>query len=240
MKKLTVLMLIMTLSLSASACGKKTDSASVENEVEASDVLTTEENNESSESDEAENMEETEEAEPEETEPEEAATESDTSAATYPSDDLFAFEVSVDGELISVPCKVSDLETLGYSFGDKSENVLETNYTTGGLIKNSNGNSVSVGIFNDSGSEKTFAECDVDDIYFYQRSSEGQSIVFAKGITFGATQEDIVSAFGEPSRISDVGDLITLDYYKDGTDKFNSVSFNVYKGALNEVDLLTR
>lgn len=167
----------------------------------------------------------------------ELSTEADTEAERQPSEDLFDFEVSVDGKLISVPCMAVDLEALDYSFGNKSGNILENGYTTSGLMKRSDGNYLSVGIVNTSGSEKTFAECEIDDIYFFKKSSNGQSFVFAKGITFGCSENDIAAAFGEPSEKSESGDLITLSYYKAKNDRNNRVVFNIWKGELNEVDI---
>lgn len=161
----------------------------------------------------------------------------DVEAERQPSEDLFEFEVSVDGKIISVPCMAADLEVLGYSFGDKSGNILENGYTTGGLLKRDDGNYLSVGIINTSGSEKTFAECELDDIYFFKKSSNGQSFVFAKGITFGCSEKDITAAFGEPSKKSESGDLISLCYYKAENDRNNRVVFNIWKGELNEVDI---
>ena len=230
-KRALILLFALVLVLSLAACGSKDNANTPGSETSAPSTTQPKESDSPTESNVSE--------QPKETQEQPSKTEAGNAMSGQPSDDLFAFQASVDGNLISAPCAVKDLEALGYSFGDKSGNTLENNYTTSGLMKNADGNYVSVEIYNTSGSAKTFAECEIDDIYFKKNNLEGQTLVFAKGITFGASEDDIIKAFGEPSNRSDIDDSITLSYYIDGKDIKNAVKFYLWKGELNEVDLCT-
>ena len=232
MKKRSLIVLFaLVIVISLAACGNKDNANTTGSETSAPSTTQTQESDSSTESNVSE--------QPKETHEPSSETESGNATSGQPSDDLFDFQASIDGNLICVPCAVKDLEELGYSFGDKSSNILENNYFTSGLMKNEAGNYVSVGIINTSGSEKTFAECEIEDIYFKQNNLDGQTVVFAKGITFGASEDDIIKAFGEPSNRSDTSGMITLSYYIDGKDIKNAVTFSIWKGKLNEVDLCT-
>ena len=230
-KRALILLFALVMVLSLTACGSKDNANTPGSETSAQSTTQPTESDSPTENNVSE--------QPKETQEQPSETEAGNVTSGQPSDDLFAFQASVDGNLISAPCAVKDLEALGYSFGDKSGNSLENNYTTSGLMKNADGNYVSVEIYNTSGSAKTFAECEIDDIYFKKNNLEGQTLVFAKGITFGASEDDIIKAFGEPSKRSDIDDSITLSYYIDGKDIKNAVKFYLWKGELNEVDLCT-
>lgn len=152
--------------------------------------------------------------------------------------ELYDFQMSLNGNLITVPCKTSDLTALGFEFvNGRASDILEDNYTTSATLENSSGNLLFLGIHNDSGSEKTFAECDVDSITFKVDKLEGLSAVFAKGITFGATKADIIAAYGRPTDIYDNENYSSLDYEVSDMAFSDKATFTLWEDALIGVDL---
>ena len=242
MKRILVMALVSVMALSLTACAGKNDSESSDSKKGESNASRQERENQSG--DESDNNEENQKSnqnipknENEENKESENST-GDTSekesskvsilgsnteqselkseTTVMPSDDLFAYQVSIDGTLISVPCSVSELEAIGYSLGESATEIIENNYYAIGYIENSAGNQVSVTIVNNSGSAKTYAECEIERLSLSEYDVEGQTIVFAKGITLGCTEEDIIEAFGKECERekSDSGEWVVLNYFE--------------------------
>ena len=182
-------------------------------------------------------------AAPETTVPETTAAPETTAPAagnTALSDDPFSFQISVDGNIVQLPCTAADLMKLCYSFGDKAENMLETGYTTSALMRLENGNYISASIYNTSGEEKTFADCSIDDLYFNERNCKEQEILFVNGITFGAHPDEIKAIYGEEAdSVYDQDGFLYLTY-EAGDDFANKIQFMFRDNALYEVDVCTR
>ena len=181
-------------------------------------------------------------AAPETTVPETTAAETTAAPAGNAalSTDPFSFQISVDGNIVQLPCTAADLMHLGYSFGDKAENMLETGYTTSALMRLENGNYVSASIYNDSGEEKTFANCSIDDLYFNERNCKEQEILFVNGITFGAHPDVIKAIYGEEAdSVYDQDGYLYLTYETE-EDFANKIQFMFKDNALYEVDVCTR
>lgn len=155
------------------------------------------------------------------------------------SDDLMSLQISIDGVVVALPCEASQLMELGYSLGDKADNILENKYTTGSLMKMENGNYISVSIYNVAGEAKTFKECMVDDLYIKESNSKGQEVILPGGITFGASKEDIIAQYGEPTKENENGNFVYLTYER-GDDFANNVKIVLKNNALFEINVLTR
>ena len=168
-----------------------------------------------------------------------AAVEEEGSTAAL-SEDPYSFQISFDGTVIQLPCPASDLMAIGYSFEDKADNILESGYTTSGLMKMENGNYISVGLYNITGEEKPFSECMIDDIYIHDTNCEGQSIIISNGITFGATPEQVKGIYGEEAdNVFDESPSLYLTYERED-DYANFVKFMFKDNILYEIQLCTR
>lgn len=125
------------------------------------------------------------------------------------SDDLYSFQVSIDGTVVQVPTWVSDFETLGFTceedlsqklYPDEEKFVswYKDDYDVYTVIKNPGINTAS------------YADCVIEEISVYEE--EGIKVKFPGGIQLGeATVEDVVEAHGAPSDAED--DEISYDMY---------------------------
>lgn len=146
--------------------------------------------------------------------------------------DPFSFQVSFDGSAVQFPCAASDLMALGYSFGDKADNILENGYfTSASMVLNDN--RIFVGILNISGEDKKFSECTIKSVSVYANYSEGQTIYISNGITFGMTPEDIMAIYGnEPDYKYESDSYLSLKYE---VDYANYIEFTFNDESLNEI-----
>ena len=132
------------------------------------------------------------------------------------SDDWKDLEFALDGEVFSLPFAYSDLESLGYSFDiedytDDEDFSLEPNeYTMSGVDLHSkeygddyNSFALRVRFVNLSEEPQKLKDCDICSIEidrtFGDKLCENYaSLDIAGGLTWGATEEDVFSVFGEP------------------------------------------
>lgn len=119
------------------------------------------------------------------------------------SDDLFDFQVSVNGNIISLPCTVNDL----YEAGCELDTTYMTKIYAGkkaSIWFNNGGVNLSVRMYNFTENDYNLREDEIpDDVIITQMLvSEGTDedvVEFAKGIQLNvSTEEDIIAAYGEP------------------------------------------
>ncbi len=156
------------------------------------------------------------------------------------SDDIYSFQLLLDGELYEFPLSYADFIARGWTYdGDETEQLEAQSYMsvsefTKGQLK------IYADIINLGINAAPVSECAIGGITlesYYTEKAPDTTAVLPGGITYNeSTLDDIKAAYGEPSD-SYEGDLYTkltytYDYYQD-------VDLYVDKetGVLNEIDL---
>lgn len=147
------------------------------------------------------------------------------------SDDIYSFQISIDGKIYTLPCKFSKFEDDGWVLTDIEETLVPYFYSWSQEIKKSNtekdkAETLSVTFFNTSTSTKEYTDCSVATVY---ASSNGSAdIVLPGGLTFdeNLTEEDIIAQYGEPTEKDEDEDHVLLEYVKS---KYQYISFSIYE-----------
>ena len=168
----------------------------------------------------------------------------DSSASSQPaklSDDPYAMQFEFDGSVIQLPCAVADLMDLGFTLDEEDAgDVLEDGYTASVTMNFGDPDDyiyVICSIYNNSGSEKPFEECMIDDVYLMAGSLEGHTVVTPGGIMLGvSTREDVEAIYGPAEDPYEDGDYVALGYDKTG-DYRDSMDFTIVDGVLYEIDI---
>ncbi len=162
-------------------------------------------------------------AKPETTSNSAITSKSETSASTdisavFPdqlSDDLYDFQISIDGTVYQFPMGYSDLEALGWEYmGDHSETLSAGQYTSNEHWTKENA-SISVSLANLSTDTAAFSDCQVVGIELEHSylADCGWEILLPGGIRWGVSNaDDIKAAYGDPA--ADFGGDGSTVYYK--------------------------
>lgn len=243
-KKILAVLLAISCVLSATACGApRTDESkeqSAANEAETEVEEAGEAEPEVVEEPEAEEEPQIEEEPQAEEEVQEEEKETKKPATGELSDDLYDFQLSIDGTVYQFPMFYSDFEALGWEYdGDNTQTLSSNQYTTSDVwekdgfkayarFANLSVNTVPI-------SESMVAGFKLDKYYLKDCDWE---IFLPGGIQYGVSNaDDIKAAYGEPSSDYD-GDLYYSMTYE--LDHYREIKLNVYKeeNALLDVELL--
>lgn len=162
-----------------------------------------------------------------------------TPAPTELSNDLYSFQVSINGVIHQFPMWYSDFEALGWTFRDDSSETLSSNQYSVADVWLKDDIKVYSTMANLSINTAPYTNCMVAGISLeksYLKES-GWEIVLPGGITYGvSTKDDIIAAYGDPSSDFD-SDL----YYKMAyeLDYHEYVNLYVYKdsGVLEKIEI---
>lgn len=241
-KKTLAVLLAISCSLSMAACGASggEDAEALSRADEAREELEKEFSEEAPEEEvEDEPEEEPEEEIKDEPEDDEKEIKKTASMPSNLSDDLYDFQVSIDGTVYQFPMWYSDFEALGWEYdGDDSE-ILSSNQYSVAERWSKDGFEVYTEFANLSMNSVPFSESMVAGITFEEFLLEDcdWEIVLPGGIQYGVSNtDDIKEAYGEPSRDYD-GDLYYMMSYE--LDYYREVSLYVYKeeDALLKIEL---
>lgn len=237
-KKVLALILVISCAISMAACGGSKETAG---EAETHKEETAEEPTEAPTEETVE--EETEEEKEPETEPTEEKEEAKKSAAVDTpselSDDLYDFQVSIDGTVYQFPMWYSDFEALGWEYdGDNTETLSSNQYTVGQRFKK-DGISVYTRLANLSMNSVSFADSMVAGISMdkYDLKDCDWEILLPGGIQWGVSNaEDIKAAYGDPSSDYDGDNYYKMTYEYDF---YQEISLYVYKetDALEQIEI---
>lgn len=237
-KKVLALILVISCAISMAACGGSKETAG---EAETHKEETAEEPTEAPTEEPVE--EETEEEKEPETEPTEEKEEAKKSAAVDTpselSDDLYDFQVSIDGTVYQFPMWYSDFEALGWEYdGDNTETLSSNQYTVGQRFKK-DGISVYTRLANLSMNSVSFADSMVAGISMdkYDLKDCDWEILLPGGIQWGVSNaEDIKAAYGDPSSDYDGDNYYKMTYEYDF---YQEISLYVYKetDALEQIEI---
>lgn len=157
------------------------------------------------------------------------------------SDDPFAMQFSIDGNVFQLPCTVADLERAGFALSEEDAgNVLDDGYSA--VVSLYYGDpddivSMVCTVFNTSGGVLTLEECMVDSVAFSNYLLEEHDIKTVGGIALGVSgQADIEALYGPAEDPFVDGDYVSIDYEKDG-DFTTSVEFSLNGDVLENLTI---
>ena len=227
-KKAILLVLMMVLMLLVTAC--------------ASGGGRNRGNDRDSRRDDVEDTEIEEDVEEDDDEVEEEEKITETTPATAPSelsDDIYSFQVSVDGTVYQFPMWAKDFAALGWTYdGDDSQTLTSNQYTVAETwVKGDL--EVYTSLINLSMNEVTYKDAAVGGITFdeYDLKDTNVQIVLPKGIQFGvSTRDDIIAAYGEPTDEYDGSMYYNMTYEYD---YYQEIDLYVYKetGTLDKIEI---
>ena len=227
-KKAILLVLMMVLMLLVTAC--------------ASGGGRNRGNDRDSRRDDVEDTEIEEDVEEDDDEVEEEEKVTETTPATAPSelsDDIYSFQVSVDGTVYQFPMWAKDFAALGWTYdGDDSQTLTSNQYTVAETwVKGDL--EVYTSLINLSMNEVTYKDATVGGITFdeYDLKDTNVQIVLPKGIQFGvSTRDDIIAAYGEPTDEYDGSMYYNMTYEYD---YYQEIDLYVYKetGTLDKIEI---
>jgi len=220
MKKLFFLVLALVLVLSLAACGGKNDSDSTS----------------SGNDDNSTTMPPT-----SQSETEEPSVSSDVSGDEYPfatpiipdglSSEPDSFQISLDGNILTLPVLYSDFAALGWTSDDIDGETLKPGFIMVGNASLEKGDATLSGVsfINLSDKEMPLSECHVYGLAFAYSTTGAvsTSFVLPGGLHIGSTIDDIIAAYGEPTEKDDSSDSKTYLKYKFGD--YNYISFEIDK-----------
>ena len=243
-KKVLALLLAVSCTLAVTACGGRDMSDDEETREEDADR---EEEDEAAEEDDADNQDaDAEEADEDSTEDaakDEAETKDTDSGKTSAgaaelSDDLYDFQMSINGTVYQFPMWYSDFEALGWTLDDDETTTLSTNEYTLATWE-MDGCSATTRIANLSMNAAPLTECIVASLSLddYEVGDSGWEILLPGGIQYGVSgKDDILAAYGTPTDDYD-GDLYYKMTYE--ADSYSEVSLYVYHddGTLKKIEM---
>ncbi len=129
---------------------------------------------------------------------------SDKESSAKVSDNLFDFQVSLDGEVYALPLSYSELKEDGWKTKEDLTRMLEPNQYSIGMVFTKGDKEISLELVNTSDAVKPMEDCQVGGIDTSPaKAKKLPDLTLAKGIEIGATKEEITKAYGEPSQKTD-------------------------------------
>ena len=160
---------------------------------------------------------------------------------------LFDNQVSINGTVVTFPAKMADLAALGFVLpASKKDYTINPNAFTSGRIETAGGDKLFGGFYNLGATTIPLSTGMITDVNFAKRSITNAKIVFAGGLTFGASQADVIAAYGAPAKKQDGGTTSTTaretyKYTKDGstgvTKDYVEILFE--NGKLTQMEIYT-
>lgn len=223
-KKTLALLLAISCALSMAACGASGGEETAASRAdEAREELAAEFNEE--------------ESEPEE---DEESSEKAATASGALLEELYDFQISIDGTVYQFPMWYADFEALGWEYeGDPTETIASGRNMT--LERwNKDGVKVLTMFSNLSMNTVSLSESTVAGISFtpYELKDCGWEILLPGGIQWGVSGiDDIIAAYGDPSNTYDSGVYYSMSYE---LDIYRNIVLKISKeeGVLREIDIV--
>ncbi|MBQ6887241.1 MAG: hypothetical protein IJN54_06995 [Lachnospiraceae bacterium] len=237
-KKTLALLLALSCALSATACSAQkevTETTVVAKDAFAEESKEPETTVTSETVSEDETVAETESAK----EPKSDAKKTSANMPSELSDDLYSFQVSINGTVYQFPMWYSDFENLGWTYDGDNTQTLTSNQYSLSEVWEKDGFSVYTQLANLSMNTVPYSKCMISEITFddYHLEDCDWEIILPKGIQYGVSNaDDIKAAYGEPTRDYD-GDLyynMTYEY-----DIYQEIDLYVYKetNTLDKIEI---
>ena len=138
-----------------------------------------------------------------------------TENASGSSDDLFACQIELNGTILTLPCKMSDLEVLGFNLPESvRDDVIGGGRYMGTSVSSEAGEHILIALYNTGDSDRTSEQCEVYEMTITQAMTADMDISIARGITYGFTKEQVEAIYGDPDSEYAGGDDVTTVMYR--------------------------
>lgn len=130
------------------------------------------------------------------------------------SDDLYSFEISLDGKSYKLPTAYSEFEKDGWGIegkGDGGQVLKPGQYTVSQVMKNGD-DTIYVQLVNSEPNELPLKECKVGAVRLDRAVKKETKFALPKGIGFDSTKDDVIKAYGNPSNTNETSTQTTLNY----------------------------
>ena len=153
------------------------------------------------------------------------------------SDDLYDFQISIDGTVYQFPMWYSDFEALGWEYSGDNTDTLSSNQYAGTQCWKKDDFSVYTILGNLSMNTTAFSDCMVAGISMDKNEFKDceWEILLPGGIQWGVSNaDDIKAAYGDPTSDYDGSDYYEMKYRYD---YYREIKLYVYKdsGVLEEI-----
>lgn len=148
----------------------------------------------------------------------------ETAANGALADDLYSFQVMLNGQVYSLPCSYSQLAAAGWAPSEGYSLTLNPNQSA--LERVSMGaQSIYIRFVNTAMDVLSYQDCNVGGLIVEDTDAlNGVQIIMPKGITLGSSYDEVVAAYGSPSRENTTEMTIFMDYR---SDTYAEVSFKL-------------
>ena len=230
-KKLLILLLGLILILPVlGACDRNDDSDEYnEEEVKTEEIEEIED----------EEPEQPEEEEPEKTEEEEPEDDLEIDTGDL-SDDLYSFQLMLNGEIFTLPFAFEELYERGWSNDNIDDQTLNPNTRTLSDRIHNGEQEISVAFINTGENVLALRYTNVGRISISQRQLDSfrndAEVIFPGGITIGSTEEEVIALHGEPSEYRETALARELSYYLDIYDGIR-ISIDIDTNLVSEMTM---
>lgn len=134
-------------------------------------------------------------------------------------DDIFSYQISIDGKLYSLPCKLSEfiaggwvIDTDTYAYADSSGQLTSMDHDFVALDKGDN--SLAAYVINTSSETQAYEDCVLWRFGIYGNFMETMNVVLPKNLIVDSSLkiDDVISVYGEPDERNERY-FIKLYYY---------------------------
>lgn len=135
-------------------------------------------------------------------------------SSSQKSDDLYSFEITLNGKVYTLPADYSEFEKNGWNFDsiNSDKKVAPNQYTLGEVMKNGKAQ-VYAKLVNTEKDELPLKQCKIGGIKLDSFDSKyGATLVLPKGISFNSTKDDVINAYGNPTRSNELDTQIYMTY----------------------------
>lgn len=131
------------------------------------------------------------------------------------SDDVYSYQILINGEFYQIPMDVEDLLKNGWEFESDGNEDLDAYTFDPAVTLNKGDYTIQADILNETGNPKPYTECRIEGIYIniYYNSGNDMTFVLPKGIQSNvSTVEDMKAAYGEPTDYSESDGTVFATY----------------------------
>ncbi len=151
-------------------------------------------------------------------------TDKSKSSSSKISDDIYDYEVLLDGDVFKLPVKLSKFEEAGWKTDEDLTEAIDPDNSTYAFFTKGD-QEVDIEIYNNSMNVLPAKECQIVGISSANYDQENRAdLEIAKGIKVGSTMEEVTEAFGEPTEI-DTYKTDTSYIYSTGENKDVEIMF---------------
>lgn len=169
---------------------------------------------------------------------EETKTSQEKETAVSQSDDLYSFQITLNGKSYTLPADYLEFEKNGWNYkgADSDKKMAPNQYTVGDAMKNGD-MQVYAQLVNTRKDELAIKECKVGKIVVSSlEAKRGITLGLPKGINFDSSKDDIIKAYGNPTR-TDERDTMTKMTYEIGDYQSVKITFDNKLGKVYEFDI---